>query len=55
MAVERTGRQTEDGDIGRAPRSPGSLKRTGKEMTKFGGGQFGKGRFSRKQIGRTKI
>jgi hypothetical protein len=55
MAIDRTGRQTEDGDISREAVSPGNIKRTGKEMTKHGGGQYGKGRYSRKQIGRTKI
>jgi hypothetical protein len=55
MAVDRAGRQSEDGDISRGLVSPGNIKRLGKEMVKHGGGKYGKGRYSRKQIGRTKI
>lgn len=54
MAITRTGRQSEDADITRGTKSPGTFHRSAREMTKFGGGKFGVGKFSRKKIVREK-
>jgi hypothetical protein len=54
MAINRQGKQPEDGDIDRPRPTEDRFKRKDRLATVFGWGKFGVGRFSRKKIVREK-